>query len=87
MNNSMRPLNQVLDDRHDWIKGYKEESGKKVAGCFCDYVPEEIELRYLLINKTGGNTMNLIELADQNIERFGEVPKLVFEDKELTTRR
>ena len=28
--------------------------------------------------------MNLIELADQNIEKFGEIPKLVFDEKEYT---
>lgn len=31
--------------------------------------------------------MNLIELADQNIEKFGEVPKLVFENREFTNRQ
>lgn len=28
--------------------------------------------------------MNLVELANQNIDKFGEVPKLVYEDKEYT---
>lgn len=42
MNNSMKTFNKVLDDRHEWIKEYKEASGKMVAGYFCDYVPEEV---------------------------------------------
>lgn len=42
MKNTMTPFREVIDDRHAWIERYKRETGRKVAGYFCDYVPEEI---------------------------------------------
>jgi benzoyl-CoA reductase subunit C len=42
MTDPVGPFRQVLADRHAWIRNYKLESGKRIAGYFCDYVPEEI---------------------------------------------
>lgn len=42
MNEALSPFEQVVADRHAWIRKYKKDSGKKIAGYFCDYVPEEI---------------------------------------------
>jgi len=42
MSEVMAPFREVLADRHGWIRRYKSETGRRVAGFFCDYVPEEI---------------------------------------------
>jgi benzoyl-CoA reductase subunit C len=42
MTDVLSPFREVLADRHGWIKKHKKESGRKIAGYFCDYVPEEI---------------------------------------------
>ena len=42
MSDAMKPFHAVLADRHGWIKKYKAETGRKIAGYFCDYLPEEV---------------------------------------------
>ncbi len=56
MSNLMAPFREVLSDRHGWIGKYKQESGRKVAGYFCDYVPEEIiyAAGFVPVRITGG---------------------------------
>jgi benzoyl-CoA reductase subunit C len=50
------PFGQVVADRHAWIKRYKAETGRQVAGYFCDYVPEELlwAAGYATVRVTGG---------------------------------
>ncbi|HUT55822.1 MAG TPA: 2-hydroxyacyl-CoA dehydratase family protein [bacterium] len=42
MSDLMAPFYEVLADRHGWLAKYKAQSGRRIAGYFCDYVPEEI---------------------------------------------
>ena len=42
MSDVMAPFREVLADRHGWIEKYKADGGRKIAGYFCDYVPEEL---------------------------------------------
>jgi len=42
MNDVMSRFKEVVENRHDWIRSYKAESGRKIAGYFCDYLPEEV---------------------------------------------
>lgn len=62
------PFQEVLDDRHGWIERYKKETGRKIAGYFCDYVPEEVlwAAGYTTVRITGG-TGN-IQSADHHLQ-------------------
>ena len=56
MSDSMRPFYEVLEDRHGWIRRHKAETGRGIAGYFCDYLPEEIAWAagYTTVRITGG---------------------------------
>lgn len=56
MSDNFAPFAEVLADRHGWIKKYKAATGKKVAGFFCDYLPEELftAAGYVTVRVTGG---------------------------------
>lgn len=56
MNDTMALFRGVLADRHGWISKYKDESGRRIAGYFCDYVPEEILYAggFIPVRITGG---------------------------------
>ncbi len=68
MTDAFAPFQEVLDDRHAWIARYKKESGKKIAGYFCDYVPEEVlwAAGYVPVRITGG-TGNIVK-ADRHLQ-------------------
>ncbi len=42
MSDLMAPFREVVEDPHKWIRKFKADTGRRVAGYFCDYVPEEI---------------------------------------------
>lgn len=68
MSDLMAPFYEALKDRHGWIRKYKSESGKKIAGYFCDYLPEEIfwAAGYVPIRITGGRGQ--VEIADKHLQ-------------------
>jgi benzoyl-CoA reductase subunit C len=42
MSTAMTPFKEVLADRHGFMARGKAARGRKIAGYFCDYVPEEV---------------------------------------------
>ena len=68
MNDVMKPFREVLDDRNGWMENYKSETGRKVCGYFCDYVPEELlwAAGMTMVRITGG-TGNVVA-ADKHMQ-------------------
>ncbi len=68
MSDKMAPFREVVSNRHEWIAGRKKETGRKLAGYFCDYVPEEVlyAAGYDTIRITGG--VGNVEKADNHLQ-------------------
>ncbi len=74
MSNKMAPFMEVLEDSHAWITKYKADTGAKVAGFFCDYVPEEVlyAAGFVTVRITGGqgNVMSADKYLQSNVCSF-----------------
>lgn len=68
MSDRLAPFRELLADRHGWLRRYQQETGRKVAGYFCDYVPEEILWAAGLtpVRITGGR--GNVAAADQHLQ-------------------
>lgn len=68
MKELLAPFYEVIENRHEWIKRYKEQSGKKIAGYFCDYTPEEFlwAAGFTPVRITGGR--GLVGEADKHLQ-------------------
>ncbi|MFC2059353.1 2-hydroxyacyl-CoA dehydratase, partial [Chloroflexota bacterium] len=39
---AIEKFQEVIDNRHEYAKGWKQKTGGKIVGWLCTYVPEEI---------------------------------------------
>jgi bzd-type benzoyl-CoA reductase N subunit len=67
---NLQQLQAIQLDLHAYITHYKSESGKKIVGYFCSYVPEEIIFAAGALPFRIFGTGNAITLADVHLQSY-----------------